>query len=230
MKHLKIDKDTRKKLIKLYEDRKISLEGNILKLIDADGDEEFEAYIEESIKRDKDNRRKRLEVTKKVQSQNTELTGLNKENNRVNRQLTKALEEAEQSKNDALRSRDEAEASKEEAIRLREQAEEARIEAVRAKDEAENAKKAAEEDLELLQKKKQFELIGKVVKMALFVIVGVGVVTTAMYVVAMYTGQDTSVIGSTWSNIVGILLTNAFSIVGTIMGVKYATSKNSSDE
>jgi hypothetical protein len=38
--------------------------------------------------------------------------------------------------------------------------------------------------------------------------------------------KDTAIIGSTWSNIVGILLTNAFSIVGTIMGVKYASEKN----
>ena len=40
--------------------------------------------------------------------------------------------------------------------------------------------------------------------------------------VSMFTGKDTQIIGSTWSNMFGILLTNAFSIVGTIMGVKYA--------
>jgi len=34
--------------------------------------------------------------------------------------------------------------------------------------------------------------------------------------------KETQIIGSTWSNMFGILLTNAFSIVGTIMGVKYA--------
>jgi len=44
-----------------------------------------------------------------------------------------------------------------------------------------------------------------------------------MYGIAMATGKDTQIIGSTWSNMFGILLTNAFSIVGTIMGVKYAS-------
>ena len=34
-----------------------------------------------------------------------------------------------------------------------------------------------------------------------------------------------SKISLTWSNIIGILLTNAFSIVGTIMEVKYASEK-----
>jgi hypothetical protein len=44
-----------------------------------------------------------------------------------------------------------------------------------------------------------------------------------MFLIALFAKVDTSVIGSTWSNIIGILLTNAFSIVGTIMGVKYAS-------
>jgi hypothetical protein len=47
-----------------------------------------------------------------------------------------------------------------------------------------------------------------------------------LYLVAMFTGKDTQIIGSTWSNMFGILLTNAFSIVGTIMGVKYASEKS----
>ena len=34
-----------------------------------------------------------------------------------------------------------------------------------------------------------------------------------------------SKISLTWSNIIGILLTNAFSIVGTIMEVKYESEK-----
>ena len=81
------------------------------------------------------------------------------------------------------------------------------------------------EDLELLQQKIQFELVGTIVRIALAIIVGVGILTTAMYSIAIMTGQDTQIIGSTWSNMFGILLTNAFSIVGTIMGVKYATEK-----
>ena len=87
------------------------------------------------------------------------------------------------------------------------------------------AKDAALNDLDLIQKKSQFELIGTIVKTALFIILGVGAVTTIMYGMAMWTGKDTQIIGSTWSNMFGILLTNAFSIVGTIMGVKYASEK-----
>jgi len=78
----------------------------------------------------------------------------------------------------------------------------------------------------LMQKRTQFELIGTIVKVALWVIIGVGVLTTLMYGWAITSGTDTQIIGSTWSNMFGILLTNAFSIVGTIMGVKYATDKD----
>lgn len=38
-----------------------------------------------------------------------------------------------------------------------------------------------------------------------------------------FLNKDTQIIGSTWSNMFSVLLTNAFSIVGTIMGIKYAT-------
>jgi methyl-accepting chemotaxis protein len=84
-------------------------------------------------------------------------------------------------------------------------------------------KNKALDDLDVLIKKSQSELVGIVVKVALMVIIGVGVITSIMYCLAIYTSKDTQIIGSTWSNMFGILLTNAFSIVGTIMGVKYAT-------
>ena len=71
--------------------------------------------------------------------------------------------------------------------------------------------------------------MGNIVNVALFVIVGVGVITTLMYLVAIIVDVETQVIGSTWSNLTGILLTNAFSIVGTIMGVKHATSTDKKD-
>ena len=229
---IKLDKNTKNQLIELYKTKKIGLEGNILKLIDADGDEEFMSYIKESIDRDKDSRRKRLDITKQVQSQNTDLTKWKNENERVNKELTIALEEAEESnkamlvaKQEAEDSLEEAQTARVEAESARVEAESARVEAEKARQEAENAKIAAESDLDLIQKKSQFELIGTIVRVALWVILGVGVVTTGMYLIALSTGLDTIVIGSTWSNIIGILLTNAFSIVGTIMGVKYASEK-----
>ena len=66
-------------------------------------------------------------------------------------------------------------------------------------------------------------MIGKIVRVALIVILSVGIISTGLYVTAMLTGKDTQIVGSTWSNMFGILLTNAFSIIGTIMGVKYAS-------
>jgi methyl-accepting chemotaxis protein len=84
-------------------------------------------------------------------------------------------------------------------------------------------KNAALNDLDVLMKKSQSELIKTIVMVALIVIVGVGVITTILYWMAMVTGKDTQIIGSTWSNMFSVLLTNAFSIVGTIMGIKYAT-------
>jgi len=100
------------------------------------------------------------------------------------------------------------------------------IELQNEKDEAEKLRDEAVEDLDLMQKRTQFELIGLIVKVALVIIIGVGVLTTLMYVTAMLANKDTTILGNAWSNLFGILLTNSFSIIGTIMGVKYATEKN----
>ena len=91
-------------------------------------------------------------------------------------------------------------------------------------------KNAALNDLDVLMKKSQSELIKIIVKVALAVIIGVGVVTTILYWMAMITGKDTQIIGSTWSNMFSVLLTNAFSIVGTIMGIKYATQEGGKNQ
>jgi PAS domain S-box-containing protein len=84
-------------------------------------------------------------------------------------------------------------------------------------------KNVALNDLDILMKKSQSELIKIIVMVALSVIIGVGLVTTVLYWMAIITNIDTQIIGSTWSNMFSVLLTNAFSIVGTIMGIKYAT-------
>jgi PAS domain S-box-containing protein len=98
------------------------------------------------------------------------------------------------------------------------------------KDAIEVEKNAALNDLDVLMKKSQSELIKTIVVVALVVIVGVGLVTTMMYWMAMVTGRDTQIIGSTWSNMFSVLLTNAFSIVGTIMGIKYATQDDNKNK
>jgi hypothetical protein len=175
-------------LIKLKRDKNVYLEGNIPKILD-DGDNlEFKKYLQECIKSDKEGRKKRLEITKRIQEQNKELIESEEKNKGLMLELKQALESAEEAKDSAL------------------------------------------SDLELVQKKQQFELIGTIVKIALLVILGVGGVTTAMYVFSLIIGKDTQIIGSTWANMFGILLTNAFSIVGTIMGVKYASEKKDSNE
>jgi Fe2+ transport system protein B len=224
---MKLNKETRGQLLDLWKKRKISLSGNILKVIDADGDEELKKYLDESIQRDNEVRRKRLDVTKKVQSQNDELIVWKEENEKIQKELLDSLKKTEESMQESERLREEAEKAKEEAEASMLEAQSAKEEAEIAREEAENAKNAAENDLDLIQKKTQFELIGTIIRVALWVILGVGVVTTMVYLIALFTGVDTAVIGSTWSNIVGILLTNSFSIVGTIMGVKYASEKES---
>jgi len=98
------------------------------------------------------------------------------------------------------------------------------------KDAIEVEKNAALNDLDVIIKKGQSELIKTIVRVALAVIVGVGLVTTILYWMAILTNRDTQIIGSTWSNMFSVLLTNAFSIVGTIMGIKYASQEEKKDK
>ena len=203
----------RDELLKLAKEKKIYLEGNILKVLKADSnDTEFIEYLKTCKDRDVESRRKRLQVTKQVQKQNKDLEAAAKENVRVNKQLEKALDEAISSAELATKSKEDAEQAREEADRLRYK--------------AEQAKELAETDLTLLQNKTQTELMGNIVKVALWVIMGVGVITTGLYVFVLLFGHDSKIIESTWSNLFGILLTNSFSILGTIMGVKHATQSD----
>ena len=99
------------------------------------------------------------------------------------------------------------------------------IELQNEKDEAEKLRDEAVEDLDVLQKRTQFELVGQIVRVALVIIVSVGIVSTTMYLVGLMMNRDTTLLGNAWTNLIGILLTNSFSIIGTIMGVKYATGE-----
>jgi len=193
---MELSKENRELFLKLAKEKKIYLEGNIPKVLTvSDGDTEFNDYLKFCISRDNELRRKRLDVTKQVQSQNKELEAANLHNMKLMEDLKHSLEESNQ---------------------LRDSAEKARVEAEKAKDNALN-------DLDVLQKKTQTELIGTIVKVALWVIIGVGIVTSLLYLLVLLKGGDAKIIESTWSNLFGILLTNSFSIIGTIMGVKYAS-------
>jgi len=219
------DNKLKKELITLLDERNISLEGNLVRLIDPNGDEEFQTYLTTCIEKDKEVRKRRLEITKQVQNQNKELTILNDENVKIMQELQQTLKDMEDSKNHIELQNRELIAWKQDNERMSLELRDEMIKSENARISAENAKKSAEDDLDLLQKKTQTELIGRIVKVALYVIIGVGISTTLMYIFSMLTGKDTQMIGSTWSNMFGILLTNAFSIIGTIMGVKYASEK-----
>ena len=170
-------------LLDIQKKHQIYLEGNLLKIIKSDGDQEFQDYLNTAISKDKENRRKRLDITKQIQSQNKELITVNEENQRLMNELQVALEKTE------------------------------------------IAKRTAEDDLDVLQKKTQFELINLIVKVALWMIIGVGITTSLLYGIVLFSGKQSDIIESTWSNMFSILLTNSFSIIGTIMGVKYVTNQ-----
>jgi methyl-accepting chemotaxis protein len=103
-------------------------------------------------------------------------------------------------------------------------------ESEKLKDAIEKEKNIALNDLDATLKKSQNEMIKIIVKSALGVILSVGIITTIMYSFAILSNKDTQIIGSTWSNMFSVLLTNAFSIVGTIMGIKYATGDDNKDK
>ena len=196
---VEVTEHTRNVLLEVAKTKKIYVEGNFLKLLKAPkGDKEFEDYLQLCKEKDISIRRKRLDVTKQVQQQNKELVAKQEENDALMGELQSALEEAKN----------------------------ATWEAEKLRAEAEKGMGKALEDLELMQKKTQFELIGKIVTVALWVILGVGVITTLLFAFTLVIGKENPILESTWSNLFGILLTNSFSIIGTIMGVKYATEKD----
>ena len=225
-----IDKNTKKELIELFKTKNIGLEGNIVKLINSDGDEEFAAYLKQCSEKDVATRRKRLEMTKQVQTQNAELTKLNCENQRMMDELQNTLTSMEEQKNQIESQNGELLAWKQENEKIGAELVEAMKQSEQARLIAENAKNEAENNLDMMQKRTQFELINNIVRVALYVIIGVGFITTGIYVYSMVLNVDTDIIGSTWSNMFGILLTNSFSIVGTILGVKYGTSPNKEEK
>ena len=178
-----LNNEIEKQLINLAAEKNIFLEGNVTKLIVSQPNSNFGAYIQDCIDRDKENRRKRLEITKTIQQQNKELIEWKSHNEKLNKDLKLALEDSEK------------------------------------------AKQIAENDLDILQKKTQYELVGSIVKVALWVICGVGAITSILFAITLLFGIENKTVESSWSNMFSILLTNSFSIVGTIMGVKYASDK-----
>ena len=223
---IKIGRNTKHTLMSLYKTKGIGLEGNITKLIDSENDEDFKKYLKECETKDSEKRRKRLELTKKIQKQNDDLKTLNEENQKILNELQSTLKEVEESKMTFEVQNRELNEWKQDNLRLTEELKNEMVKSEQARIDAENAKESALNDLDILQKRNQTELISTIVRVALWVIMGVGFISTGVYILTLILGKDTQIIGAAWSNIIGILLTNAFSIVGTIMGIKYATDNN----
>jgi len=219
---IRLDQNSEKELIKLFETKNIGLEGNIIKLFESENND-FKEYLVKCSNKDKESRRKRLEITKKVQTQNNELSDLNEKNQTMMENLQSTLKEAEEQKTQIEKQNEELMEWREENEKIQQELQKEMLKSEQSRMESEAAKTNALNDLDILQKRNQTELISTIVRVALYIIVGVGIVTTGVYVFTLVMGKDTQVISSAWSNIFGILLTNAFSIVGTIMGIKYAT-------
>ena len=213
---INLPEEIESQFIDLAKTKGVYLEGNIIKMLE-DDHPDFKAYLEEASSKDAENRKKRLEMTKQVQDQNKVLEQRAKENEMLMAELrdfTKRI----QDQNRELQYKAEENDKLMKDIKV-------------ALDVAEKAKEDALNDLSIAQQRTQFELIGTIVKIALFVIVTVGFITTGMYTMAMLTDStETTLIGNTWSNLFGILLTNSFSIIGTIMGVKYAQNEKEGKE
>jgi hypothetical protein len=221
---IKLDKNSEENLINLLESKNIGLEGNIVKLFETENSD-FKEYLIKCSNKDKDSRRKRLEITKKVQSQNNDLSILNEENQKMMNDLQSTLKETEEQRVKIEIQNEELIEWRKENEKIQQDLQKEMINSERARIDAEDAKINALNDLDILQKRNQTELISTIVRVALYIIVGVGIVTTGVYIVTLFSGKDAQIISAAWSNIIGILLTNSFSIVGTIMGIKYATEK-----
>jgi hypothetical protein len=158
-----LSNDTAQQLLNLWKTKKVGLEGNVLKVIQTT-DEEFQRYIDEAKQRDQETRRKRLEITKQVQSQNKDLIESQADREKLMIDLQESLAQSEMLKN------------------------------------------AAVEDLESLQKRTQFELIGLIVKVALSVIGAVCILTTILYLYVISKGLNSTIIESIWNHLDQLIL------------------------
>ena len=77
---IKLCKEDKQQFLDISKDRRVFLEGNIIKLIDDGDDIIFKQYLLDAKAQDISNRKKRLEVTKQVQIQNRELIASQEEN------------------------------------------------------------------------------------------------------------------------------------------------------
>ena len=93
---IRLSPETRSQLISLGNKLGLYLEGNIIKLIDAEDDEAFQNYLRDAAARDLTIRSKRLKITKQIQEQNKSLTALNEQLRSSITDLEQARDQAEE--------------------------------------------------------------------------------------------------------------------------------------
>ena len=143
---IKFSTNTKKQLIDLYKAKNIGLEGNLLKIVDSEEDSEFSQYIKTCIDKDKESRKKRLDITKQIQNKNTELQNLNSENTRILEELQITLDNVESSKKQIEFQNAELLSWKEENERIQLELQEEMKRTESAREEAEHAKSNALSD------------------------------------------------------------------------------------
>ena len=152
---INFSKQVRQQLINLCETKNICLEGNIIRVIDYSGDTQFEEYIKTCLEKDKEHRRKRLDITKQIQFKNEELVSLNLENQRILDELKLSLSSVEDTKLQLEHQNRELILWRDENEKISLELQQEMLKSEQARIEAENAKKIVESDLDVLQKKTQ---------------------------------------------------------------------------
>jgi len=98
---MRLPEEVEQAFIALQEERRVRLEGNILKMLETDS-EAFQEYIQNGLAKDDELRKKRLEITRQVQDQNKKLQQKAEENDKLMDEIKQALADADQAKEDAL--------------------------------------------------------------------------------------------------------------------------------
>lgn len=214
-------REVEESLMQLAVDNNVLIGGKIAKVIRSDNTD-FQEYLKKVVEKEKSLRLVRLSNNKQTQKTMQDLKGSKAE-------LEGKTQDLEESKNQlevkATLLEEKVQENRvlvQEIQQALEVAETAQENAEQARILADSARIHAEKDLQLLQQKRQFDLVEDIVQVALKSIMGLQFSITILYIVALITEVQVEVIGDVWANTIGILITNFFSIIGTILGVKYA--------
>lgn len=77
-----------------------------------------------------------------------------------------------------------------------------------------------EKNLKVLREKNQLKIMNNVVNICLRIIIGIGVSCSLILIIMLICGNQSDLVESTWSQSILLMLSNSFSIIATIQGVK----------